>query len=299
MAACGNSAGRGDAADGPMSGAPTTGPVSPSTTSSQPPVSSVAVCPDPPIRDSPDAGNLDPTCATGVDSATDVPGPQPTAGAGWRLLTNQRRGEPYTAHVAVNAAEYEALWVSLAMEGEAPAVNFDSEIVVQFGAVYGSSCPEIRLDDVTIEPDRGSVSAEIVSFGDHDECTADANPRSYVVAVDRARLPAVPFRVSLQPGCWTCESVHVHDLTGDRSPNVALSEYDRWKIFGAAAANRVGADNSFGGEDVFDTIDIVEVVGLADQDGFVRFDAGGVLTEDERNDDGTWTLTPVGPQWIS
>ena len=149
-----------------------------------------------------------PTVAvTPTSDPVDVPadGSQPTVEDGWRFLADQLRGEPYTAHVAVNAAEYEALWVSLAMDGGAPLVDFGTEIVVQFGAVYGSSCPEIRLDDVRI--DSATVSAHIALLGDHDECTADAVPRSFVVAVDRSRLPAVPFTVGLSAGCWTCESV--------------------------------------------------------------------------------------------
>lgn len=37
-------------------------------------------------------------------------------------------------------------------------------------------------------------------------CTADANPHTYLVAVERAILPSTPFRVQLDPeACPGCE----------------------------------------------------------------------------------------------
>jgi len=155
--------------------------------------------------------DLDGICVTGADPSDVVPeGPQPTAGAGWRLLADQTgKGEPYTAQVAFSGAEYELLWTSLDLGGERPAVNFDVEIVVHFGAVYSGSCPEIRLDDVVIDQASGSVVAAIVQLGGERICTSDANPRSYLVAIDRSILPAPPFTVSAYPDCSWCSTVQV------------------------------------------------------------------------------------------
>lgn len=52
---------------------------------------------------------------------------------------------------------------------------------------------------------------------------------------------------------------------------------DRTAILAAAAANRVLVDNSFGGEAPFATVDVVEVVGRADEGGSIQFDGGVVL----------------------
>lgn len=155
--------------------------------------------------------DLDGICVTGADPGDVMPeGPQPTAGAGWRLLADQTgTGEPYTARVALDGAEYELLWTSLGLDGEQPVVDFDAEIVVHFGAVYSGSCPEIRLDDVIIDRASGSVVAKIVQLGGERICTSDAIPRSYLVAIDRSVLPTPPFTVSAYPDCSWCTTVQI------------------------------------------------------------------------------------------
>ena len=127
-------------------------------------------------------------------------GPQPHAGDGWRLLGDELVGEPYRTGIATNDEQYDDLWRRAGMTTERPAVDFNSEVVVWFGAVYGSTCP-VRLDDVVIdtEENRGLVHAVIVSPGGTGACTADANPHAYVVALERARLPAGPFAIQLGP----------------------------------------------------------------------------------------------------
>ncbi|HSM65653.1 MAG TPA: hypothetical protein VK860_05050 [Ilumatobacteraceae bacterium] len=152
------------------------------------------------------AGELDGICVTGADPA-DVPppGPQPTAGEGWRLLADQAgRGEPYTVAMAVDEAGYDTLWTTLALAGEAPPVDFAGEIVVHFGAVYSGSCPEIRLDEVQIDAEAAIVAADIVQLGGNRICTSDANPRAYLVALDRSALPETPFTLLVDADCIDC-----------------------------------------------------------------------------------------------
>jgi hypothetical protein len=136
-------------------------------------------------------------------SDTGVPtpeGPQPTAGDGWRLLGDELVGETYRTGIATNEDQYDELWRQVGMTAERPAVDFTNEVVVWFGAVYGSSCP-IRLDDVVIDAggERGLVHADTVSPGSTGACTADANPHAYVVAIERDGLPAGPFAIQLGP----------------------------------------------------------------------------------------------------
>jgi hypothetical protein len=233
------------------------------------------------------ASDLDAICVTGADPATLPPeGPQQPAGDGWRLLADQaQRGAPYSAHVALNPAEYESLWASLALDGAPPQVDFATEVVLHFGAVYSGSCPEIRLDGVRFDTERSLVSPEIVQLGGARACTSDANPRAYLVAVPKDRLPAQPFTVTAEPDCGVCEDAVVADLVGDLDPVAQLGEFDRWQILGAAAARRVLGDNSFGGQAPFAAVEVVDVLGRADpDDGSVRFDADAIsLTEAERN----------------
>jgi hypothetical protein len=134
-------------------------------------------------------------------SDTGVPtpeGPQARAGDGWRLLGDELVGETYRTGIATNAEQYRRLWRRVGMTGPRPEVDFRSEVVVWFGAVYGSTCP-IRLDDVVVTPDGepALVHAVTVVPGGTGACTADANPHAYLVAIERDRLPPGPFAIQL------------------------------------------------------------------------------------------------------
>ncbi len=138
-------------------------------------------------------------CIAGADPA-DVPaeGPQPQQGEGWRLLADEQgAGQPYRTGIATDQASYETLWTDIGLSGAPPPVDFESEVVIWFGAVYGSSCPNLRLDDVVVDQERALVHAEIVLVGVPAACSADANPHAYLVALERTRLPSGPFAIQL------------------------------------------------------------------------------------------------------
>ncbi len=140
----------------------------------------------------------EPLCVDVVDPASFVPeGDQPASGDGWRLLGHQQgAGEAYRTGVATTDDQLASLWTEAGLEDGPPDVDWPSEVVVWFGAVYGSSCP-VRLDGVVV---RGAtVHGEIVvpGSGPFSACTEDANPHSFVVAIDRALLPTGPFVVQL------------------------------------------------------------------------------------------------------
>jgi hypothetical protein len=139
----------------------------------------------------------EPVCLWGRDPSTlPAPGPQPTAGSEWRLLVDEARvGRPYRTGIATDPASLERLWEEIGLTGPIPEVDFRDEVVIWFGAVYGSSCPNLRLDDVVVQGDL--VYAEIVLPDAPIACTADANPHAYVVAVDRSKLPVGPFTIQL------------------------------------------------------------------------------------------------------
>ena len=134
---------------------------------------------------------------------TGVPAPeglQPQAGGGWRLLGEGLVGETYRTGIATTDQQYSALWQQSGLKSSPPPVEFATEVVVWFGAVYGSSCP-IRLDDVAFDTgqDPALVHAVTVVPGGTGTCTMDANPHAYVVAVERDRLPAGAFAIQLGP----------------------------------------------------------------------------------------------------
>jgi hypothetical protein len=138
-------------------------------------------------------------CIDAIDpAAVPVPGPQPQAGDGWRLLGDAKVGAPYRTGVAADRPSFRALWKRAEMPGRPPVVDFEREVAIWFGAVYGSSCPGIRLDDVVVDADAALVHALIVQTSPEVFCTDDANGHAYLVAFDRDRLPAPPFRIQLQ-----------------------------------------------------------------------------------------------------
>ena len=138
-----------------------------------------------------------PLCVDGRDPADAVVDrAQPSEGDGWRLLGADRSGETYRTGVATNLQQYEALWAQAGLGGELPQVDFENEIVIWLGAVFGSGCP-IRLDDMVFDADRALVHGDFVLPGNPVGCNDDDNPEAYVVAVDRDELPAAPFAVQL------------------------------------------------------------------------------------------------------
>ena len=149
-----------------------------------------------------------PVCFEGGDPADAIPpGPQPDSGDGWRLLADQPgAGNTYKTSVATTPEAFATLWSDLDLDGPVPKVDFATEIVAWFGAVYSGSCPDIRLDGVVVDTTGRTVTADIVQIGgSHQICTSDANPRAYVVALQRDALPPAPFEVRLDesepPGC--------------------------------------------------------------------------------------------------
>jgi hypothetical protein len=140
-------------------------------------------------------------CISGLDPA-EVPqaAPQPIAGDGWRLLgAEDETGQPYRTGIAWNEASYEALWNDSGLAGEPPPVNLENEVAIWFGAVHGSSCPGLRLDDVVVDAGRAIVHGAFVNPEAFLGCTADAVPHSFVVALERSRLPVGPFWIQLGP----------------------------------------------------------------------------------------------------
>lgn len=139
-----------------------------------------------------------PVCLEGADPAdVPAPGPQLLAGDGWRLLATEATGQPYRTGIAWDAASLADLWAAAGVNAAIPVVDFETEVVIWFGAVFGGSCPDLRLDAVVFDGVRAIVHAEIVLVDPPMACTSDANPRAYLVAVPRSRLPAPTFAIQL------------------------------------------------------------------------------------------------------
>lgn len=137
-----------------------------------------------------------PLCVEGIP-ADEAPTEkeQPLAGEGWRLLGEDETGEAYRTGVATTDAQLAQLWARAGLEGKPATVEWDSEIVIWFGAAYGSGCP-VRMDGVVVQEDL--LHADLVVPNALYGCNGDANPHAFVVAVERELLPEGPFRTQLE-----------------------------------------------------------------------------------------------------
>ena len=147
-----------------------------------------------------------------------IPGPWENVaeGPGWRLLAAGQASheDAYTVRAATDEAAWAAMWDSIGLEGDAPAVDFDEEVAVSFGHGIGSSCPEMRLDGVEI----GLVVFSRTSdpLGPRG-CTDDlVGSAVFVAAVERSALPDHGFTLQLGeelvtcgPDCGTTEQIDV------------------------------------------------------------------------------------------
>jgi len=140
----------------------------------------------------------EPLCVSARDPAKlPAPGPQPDEGEGWRLLADQDGGAGQErVGLAASAAGLDELRARTGLDAPVPEVDFGDHVVIWFGVTYSGSCPDIRLDDVVV--DGAVVYPEIVNLNTELDCTADANPHTYVVALKRSRLPSGPFAIQLE-----------------------------------------------------------------------------------------------------
>ena len=143
----------------------------------------------------------EPLCVDGLDPATVPPlGPQPSGGDGWLLLSEGRGLDgPGRISLVTDAASFAERWAS--RDAPVPEVDFEKNVVIAFVAVVSSSCPDVRLDDVVAEG--FVVRAKLVDPVPQFECTEDAVPHSFVVALERSRLRSGPFTIELPDHWWS------------------------------------------------------------------------------------------------
>ena len=141
-----------------------------------------------------------PVCVSGQDPATTpADGPQLEGGDGWAYL-GEADTMPNTEYprILADPAALSAMWGQLGIPGEPPVVDFEKQMVLSLVVGHSGSCPRTRLDDVVV--DGRQVYAIIPTITDEMGCTSDWVPRTYLVAVDRDRLPAPPFQLTAEEG---------------------------------------------------------------------------------------------------
>lgn len=117
----------------------------------------------------------------------------------WRMLAQGRSGadEAFGVRAATDEPSWDELWNAIALDADEPAVDLDDEVVVSFAHGIGSSCPELRLDEVVIADDL--VYSVAVDPHAPRACTADlVGAVVFVVALDRSALPDDGFTLALR-----------------------------------------------------------------------------------------------------
>ncbi len=144
----------------------------------------------------------EPVCVEGGDPADAVPsGEQQTEGEGWRLLAAEQGSAAFAfmTGIATTPAQLDDVRSTLGLQDAALDVDLEDEVLVWFGEAHGSSCPERRLDGIEVVGGSDPVlRPQIVDPTNPGGCTSDlAGAWAFVVAVDRAVLPAGPFTIRL------------------------------------------------------------------------------------------------------
>ena len=121
---------------------------------------------------------------------------QPTSGDGWRLLAYQRGvGDAANVRVVADQAEFEDAWARLLIRTAPSHPDFARTAVFWFTYRGTIGCPS-RFEGLRIDPGRSLVAGSF-SLAITSGCDDKVVPDSFLVAIDRDRLPAAPYRVQL------------------------------------------------------------------------------------------------------
>jgi hypothetical protein len=129
---------------------------------------------------------------TNVDAAS---------GPGWRLVGTSGGGpwslyssEQVLAEPLNDQASVAELWTVLDLEAPIPQPDFANEVLVRATGFGSGSCP-LHLDSVETGP--GGIVVRM-SSGFWLSCSGDAVPYTFIVVVERDRVPHGPFPIQVQ-----------------------------------------------------------------------------------------------------
>lgn len=121
---------------------------------------------------------------------------QVSSGDGWQLLARQRAvGERNRVDLIGDQATFAAAWTRLLLRTDPPSVDFDRSVVAWFTPLGTIACPT-RLDRVRFDPERHLVDGEF-SLGFTLGCQSPPVSDTFLVAIDRDRLPSAPYKVRI------------------------------------------------------------------------------------------------------
>jgi len=156
-----------------------------------------------------------PFCVVGLDPALARIGPQIEGGEGWRLLaidSGARRDAPPPTpggdmierrlEIATSPAQLDTMWQTTATafgsgllpDAPMPNVNFDDEIVVLGIDSEAVGCP-VLVWGMIHEVEAQKLVADVALSDDAVLCPSEHRRTTWVLALERAALPAPPFEL--------------------------------------------------------------------------------------------------------
>ena len=132
------------------------------------------------------------------------------SGPGWQLVGAGRGGpwsffadEPVLAEVVTDQASLDELWSLIPLASAPPRPDFERQVVVRTTGFGSGSCP-LHFDGLEIAADRLVAR---MSKGFWLACSGDAVPYSFMLLVERDRLPAAPFPIVVDSETGSTEVV--------------------------------------------------------------------------------------------
>jgi hypothetical protein len=117
-------------------------------------------------------------------------------GDGWQLLAQQRAtGDRNGVQLINDQAALDAAWKTMRLTSETPQVDFGRSIVAWLTPVGTIACTT-RLDDISFDRERRLVDGAF-SLGLTLGCDSPPVSDSFLVALNRDRLPDAPYRIRI------------------------------------------------------------------------------------------------------
>ena len=98
-------------------------------------------------------------------------------------------------HLIGDQAGLDAAWTALRLVTDPPMIDFGRSVVAWLTPLGTISCPS-RLDEIRFDPMANLVDGAF-SLGLSMGCQSPAVGDSFLVAIDRDRLPAPPYQVRI------------------------------------------------------------------------------------------------------
>jgi hypothetical protein len=118
------------------------------------------------------------------------------SGDGWQLLARQRGlGDRNAPRLLTDQVGLDAAWTALLIHSNPPDVDFGRSVVVWLTPLGTVSCPS-RLDEIRFDPSARVVDGSF-SLGLTMNCRSPSVSDSFLVAIDRTRLPPTPYQVRI------------------------------------------------------------------------------------------------------